>query len=68
MITYHIFNKLEQILLAGDLPQHGIRMIMAKIFFDENVQDMPGPLQKLLEIVSSEVRSTCPLRSVQQQR
>ena len=63
MITYHIFEKLQQILPDSDLPQHGIRMILANFFFDKNVEDMPDQLEKMVEIASSKVLCTCSLRS-----
>jgi len=55
MISYHVFDKLQQILPAHELPEHGICMGMANFFFDRKIEDMPGELEKMLEIASSKV-------------
>jgi D-amino-acid oxidase len=56
MTSYHAFDKLQQILPVGDLPQHGIAMRMANFFFDRPVQDMPDELEKMNEISTHDVR------------
>jgi hypothetical protein len=55
MTSYHIFDKLQQILAARELPEHGIRMGMSNFFFHQNIEHMTEQFDKMQEIASSEV-------------
>jgi D-amino-acid oxidase len=55
MTSYHAFDKLQQILPAGDLPQHVIAMRMANFFFEKPLEDMPDELEKMEEISTHDV-------------
>ncbi|KAI0075591.1 FAD dependent oxidoreductase [Panus rudis PR-1116 ss-1] len=50
MTSYRVFEKLQKLFPAQELPHHGIRMRMANFFFDHPIEELPEEYSKMVEI------------------
>ncbi|KAF9021630.1 hypothetical protein BDZ89DRAFT_1137876 [Hymenopellis radicata] len=67
MTPYRVFDKLQKMLPPNEYLDHGVRMRMANVFFDQVLEEMPdrGQLDKYEEIVAQSERRT-PRRQYRQ--